>query len=310
MGKQSPLTPKQKKQTKHYIRQFFNKHYNAIGKSKHEVNEDMIRGVVTFNHHLETTFRIMKTLNIRNIDNINSRRANQWLKSRKDKVCKKTLQNEKKVLERILAINKPGAKLKLPGGMKDRVWVNRAYQDKAILKVIERQHKRTQLSTKLCYLSGLRTKELYTLRRLDEMTPSVQRAWRDDLFRGLEGEKYVVTGKGGLLRAVMIPTHLAKELESRRLDTPKEIKDRKVKILTHYDVSGGKAFSNSFSKLSKKVLGYSYGAHGLRYSYAQSRMELNTPGLSYEENKHIVSQELGHFRPDITDHYLTPELAK
>ena len=142
------------------------------------------------------------------------------------------------------------------------------------------------------------------------MTPSVQRAWRNDLFRGLEGVKYVVTGKGGLLRAVMIPSHLAKELESRRLGTPKTIKDRKVKILTHYDISGGKAFSNSFSKLSKKVLGYSHGAHGLRYTYAQHRMGVNNPGNTYETNKLIVSQEFGHFRPDITDHYLTPELAK
>jgi hypothetical protein len=43
----------------------------------------------------------------------------------------------------------------------------------------------------------------------------------------------------------------------------------------------------------------------LRHSYAQDRvMELQTLRLSQEAAKEVVSQELGHFRPEITDTYL------
>ncbi|MFA0159272.1 integrase [Vibrio sp. 10N.261.46.A3] len=308
--KENKFTSKQKRQVKHYIRQFFNQHYNALGKSKTEAPQGMIRSVRTFNHHLDITYRIMERLNIRNINNLNQKRAKAWLKIRKDEICKKSLQNEKKVLERILSINKPGVKLALPSGLKDREKTNRAYPITSIEKIMNRQQARTRLSTKLCYQAGLRAKEIYTLRRIDELSPSTQRQWRDDLFAGLEGEKYVVNGKGGLLRAVMIPTELAKELEIYRLDSPIQIKDRKADILTHYNLVGGIRFTNAFYNMSTKVLGYSHGAHGLRYTYAQQRMGDNNPGNTYETNKLIVSQELGHFRSDITDHYLNPNLAK
>ncbi|KAG1682859.1 Valine--tRNA ligase [Nymphon striatum] len=46
-------------------------------------------------------------------------------------------------------------------------------------------------------------------------------------------------------------------------------------------------------------------AHGLRHSYAQERMgELRSQGLTREYALEIVSQELEHFRPDITEIYL------
>ncbi|TKF96978.1 integrase, partial [Vibrio sp. F13] len=68
---------------------------------------------------------------------------------------------------------------------------------------------------------------------------------------------------------------------------------------------GGKKFSNAFSQLSKSVFGRSLGAHGLRYSYAQERMNATVTQESYDSRKEIVSQELGHFRKEITTHYLT-----
>jgi hypothetical protein len=47
------------------------------------------------------------------------------------------------------------------------------------------------------------------------------------------------------------------------------------------------------------------GTHGLRWNYAQDRMrELQTHGLTYEEALREVSQEMGHERSDITEHYL------
>lgn len=63
--------------------------------------------------------------------------------------------------------------------------------------------------------------------------------------------------------------------------------------------------SNSFSAASKRTLGWSHGAHGVRHTYAQTRMEeLQQLGRIYQEALEIVSQELGHFRRDITEVYL------
>jgi hypothetical protein len=45
--------------------------------------------------------------------------------------------------------------------------------------------------------------------------------------------------------------------------------------------------------------------HGLRHSFAQNRMRtLVRLGYCYDTALEIVSQEMGHFRPDITIVYL------
>lgn len=48
------------------------------------------------------------------------------------------------------------------------------------------------------------------------------------------------------------------------------------------------------------------GSHGLRWTYAQDRMESlqSVHGMSYEQSLCEVSRDLGHERPDITEHYL------
>lgn len=47
------------------------------------------------------------------------------------------------------------------------------------------------------------------------------------------------------------------------------------------------------------------GSHGLRWSYAQKRfMEMQRHGLTYEQALSLVSDEMGHERSDITEHYL------
>ncbi|MVB79821.1 site-specific integrase, partial [Vibrio cholerae] len=72
--------------------------------------------------------------------------------------------------------------------------------------------------------------------------------------------------------------HLAEKLEERRLDTPQQLSDRGVN--------------------------YSNGAHGLRHSYAQNRYEQLANHFERIDVMTIISQELGHFRPDITEVYL------
>lgn len=48
------------------------------------------------------------------------------------------------------------------------------------------------------------------------------------------------------------------------------------------------------------------GSHGLRWTFAQDRMESLQSDycMSYEESLREVSHDLGHERPDITEHYL------
>ena len=58
------------------------------------------------------------------------------------------------------------------------------------------------------------------------------------------------------------------------------------------------------SAASERVLGWSTGAHGLRHSYAQERMAELQASLSRDAALTTVSQEMGHFRPEITETYL------
>ena len=115
---------------------------------------------------------------------------------------------------------------------------------------------------------------------------------------------YTVIGKGGLIREVLIPKELSNQLEQLRQQSI-IIKDRNIHYQQHYNIGGGKDWSNSFSAASKRTLGWSHGAHGLRHSFAQQRMsELQQQGFLYQDALGIVSQLLGHFRPDITEVYL------
>ena len=104
---------------------------------------------------------------------------------------------------------------------------------------------------------------------------------------------------------MMLPTQLANELEKYRLDAPEAVTDRGVHYERHYAIGGGQPWSNSFTRSSKRVLGWSRGAHGLRHTYAQRRLKtLQNLGYLYDDALTIVSQEMGHFRAEITKAYL------
>lgn len=180
----------------------------------------------------------------------------------------------------------------------------RAYTRAQVAAVIQAQHPDHALATELAYVAGLRAHELFSLLPGQERAPH-SRPHASTKFSGREGHIYTVKGKGGLIRQVLIPSTLAERLEARRLQAPRHITDRNIHYLSHYDIPGGQRWSNSFSAASGRVLGWSHGAHGLRHSYAQERLtELQRQRLLQEDAKRTVSQELGHFRPDITDTYL------
>jgi integrase len=190
---------------------------------------------------------------------------------------------------------------------------SRIYTPVQVERVQRCQSEENALATRLAYEAGLRAHELLTLRRTDEDRPSGHRHWRSERFQGRDGLRYVVTGKGGLKREVLLSRETAARLEERRLEVPREVMDRGIRYVQVYAISGGNRWAVSFSAASERALGWSRGAHGLRHSYAQERMrelqglrELSgkPAGLEYREAKEVVSQELGHFRGEIVETYL------
>ncbi len=188
---------------------------------------------------------------------------------------------------------------------------SRVYTPEQVQAIADHQQPHNGLATEIAYATGLRASELLTLRPIEDRTPDIR--LRDGVDRTLETKftgredsvAYTVHGKGGLIREVRIPTALADRLEATRLPEPKVIQDRGINRETWYGIGGGNAWSASVTRTSEKLFGWSHGAHGLRHTYAQERMtELRQKGLQEETAKETVSQEVGHFRPDITDTYL------
>lgn len=174
--------------------------------------------------------------------------------------------------------------------------------------IVACQSERNRISARLCDATGARAHELFTMVPSSsyELDRSTNRPWRSDLFcHSTPSHIYTVAGKGGLRRHIAVPIDLAQALESLRLNTPMKVLDRGIIYFANYDIGGGKTLSQSFSDASMRAIGSSKGLHGLRHNYAQRRMvQLKSAGVSSGEALSIVSQELGHFRPDITLTYL------
>jgi len=116
---------------------------------------------------------------------------------------------------------------------------------------------------------------------------------KTDRYTGQTVGKIEVVGKGGKVRAVYVSVQTYKDLERAidqgegRFTVPADrvrdgLKDAAVKTNQDYN-----------------------GSHGLRWNYAQERFgELQDKGLTREEALIQVSNEMGHNRADITEHYL------
>jgi integrase len=226
--------------------------------------------------------------------------ALRFLELRSEEVGQKTLDQERLAMQIHL-----GTKLPKVTSEYEQVLKSRAYTKDQMEMVAAVQTEKNALATQIAYAAGLRAHELLTLQRKEERAASTHRAWSNLRFTGRIGEIYTVKGKGGLIREVMIPTGLAKQLEAKRLAKPKIIKDRTIQYQSYYEIGGGRTWSSSFTAASNRALGWSNGAHGLRHAYAQSRMsELQQQGFLYDEALALVSQLLGHFRAEITEVYL------
>ena len=232
-----------------------------------------------------------------------------YLEKRGQAVGQKTLDMERQAIQMMMqhVTHKldPEERLPVIRSEQQTVLSSRAYTSEQIKLVASSQNERNALSTKIAHQAGLRAHELLTLQKL-EKNPADPRPATAHKFTGREGDNvaYSVHGKGGLTREIRLPLALSQQLEARAI-APVKIVDRGVNYLQHYDLAGGNNWSSSFSAASDRALGWSSGAHGLRHSYAQERMhELQTTGLSQPDALETVSQELGHFRPEITKVYL------
>ena len=182
---------------------------------------------------------------------------------------------------------------------------SRLYTRAQIALIVARQSPHNALATEIAQAAGLRAHELLTLRRIHHQAPD-ERPAHALKFVGIRDETigYTVYGKGGLTREVRIPIPLARRLEATRLAEPIRTTDRGVHYQQHYGLGGGQPWSKSFGAASKAALGWSKGGHGLRHCYAQERFSIVQCYLPREEAKRVVSQELGHFRPEIIETYL------
>lgn len=182
---------------------------------------------------------------------------------------------------------------------------SRLYTRQQIELIAARQAPHNALATEIAEAAGLRAHELLTLRRVHHRAPD-ERPAHELKFSGIRENTigYTVHGKGGLTREVRIPIELARRLEATRLQEPRRVTDRGVHYSQLYNIGGGQAWSESFSAASKTALGWSRGAHGLRHVYAQERLSTLQRQLTRQDALRVVSQEMGHFRPEITEVYL------
>lgn len=247
--------------------------------------------------------------------------ALDYLRQRASSVSQKTLDMERQAIQAMMqhVSNKlaPGQTLEVikstataarkgPGGKpKLLAEQSRAYSREQMLLIAARQAPHNALATEIAYAAGLRAHELLALRRTHHQPPD-ERPAHEMKFHGLRETtiSYTVHGKGGLTREVRIPITLAKRLEATRLAEPRKVRDRTVNYLQHYGIGGGQPWSVSFGAASAKALGWSNGGHGLRHTHAQERMQTQQRVLPRKEALRVVSQEIGHFRPEITEVYL------
>jgi integrase len=256
---------------------------------------------------LKTVASWAKDIGINGVQALSLEEATRYLEYRCEHVGQKALDMERQAIQAMMKLNgRLATKQTLfrTQSLKEEIARSRAYTGAQSLAICQRQTAPNSLATQIAYTAGLRAHELLTLARIDDRVaderPSLPSKWT-----GREGKLYTVKGKGGLVREVLIPTHLARQLEQKRLTQPVTVRDRKINYLQRYEISGGKKWSDSFSKASTRALFFSTGAHGLRHSYAQERMlELQKLGHGKEMALATVSQEMGHFRPEITLVYL------
>ena len=282
----------------------------AVGSARHDNrNDGKVHSFGTARAYQQALTGFSKWLKEKfdnqSLERTTAEQARQYLEERAKTVRQKTLDLDRQALQILPHVGKlERVKSRLaPSPLETG---GRAYTTVQVQMVAAAQSEHHSLATEIAHAAGLRGHELLTLRRVDKREASTHREWLPERFEGRpDSVRYTVDGKGGLVREVALPGRLAERLEARLREKPSSVMDRGVRYTQYYDLGGGLAWSRSFSAASKRALGWSTGGHGLRHSYAQERIEdLQRDGHTYDSALELVCQEMGHFRPDITEVYL------
>jgi site-specific recombinase XerD len=168
----------------------------------------------------------------------------------------------------------------------DRSIETRAYDNpKAIIENIKDDFYKTIASVQ--YESGARINEVWQIEKQD-----LHGLRQDPLTNEVKGW-IEVEGKGGKEREIAVSPETYQRVY--------EIVERQENM--HFDKDEYRGTLREAAYLS----GQDYtGSHGLRWNFAQERMEelSEKTSLTYEEKLQQVSWEMGHERGDITEHYL------
>jgi integrase len=294
-----PSFRSQKKQARHAVSEKI-----ALGKKRHNNKDDgHIHSLGTarcYEQALKNFVGHIQKHKLGDLCSVTEETARQYLDHRSALVKQKTLDLDRQAIQMHL-----GVRLEVVKSSLETLHSTRSYTLAQVERIATAQSYKYGLSTRIAHAAGLRAHELLTLLPVRERPASAHRKWYAERFAGRQGERYTVEGKGGLIREVLISHDLAAQLESRRLVTPHMITDRGVKYQQHYNIGGGKNWSQSVTSTAQRELGWSTGAHGFRHTYAKERMsELQKNGKTYEDAKEIVAQEVGHFDKDTTEAYL------
>lgn len=286
----------------------------SLGQAKHGKDDGLIHSVRTSQEMSRALVRAAETIkavhDISNLREITPDMARSYLEQRAEEIGQKGLDNERRAIQMLSELK--GAEMngtRLERTRTDagdtRYPTGRAYTPEQVSLIAAAQREHNALATRIAHAAGLRQHELYTLRPAQEQPASSHRQWSPDRFAGRDGVVYTVQGKGGLVREVLIPRDLAASLEARRLQEPSIVRDQGVRYEQNYAIGAGRNWAASFRTAADRSIGWNRGPHGVRHSYAQERVrELQAAGYAYRGALALVSQELGHFRPEITEVYL------
>ncbi|RMD57735.1 MAG: hypothetical protein D6828_03365 [Nitrospirae bacterium] len=167
----------------------------------------------------------------------------------------------------------------------ERGGVTRAYEDaRSLIENLDtREH---CIASKLQYEGGARIHEIALIREY-------QLKGLDRDLTGKDVGKIEVQGKGGLIRDIKVSGETYKELKGY-------IRENGVFLIDKDDY-------RAELRASAKMTNQEYtGSHGLRWNFAQERFNVlqEKAGFTYEQALKQVSEEMGHHRADITEHYL------
>ena len=116
----------------------------------------------------------------------------------------------------------------------------------------------------------------------------------DPVTNTQKGEIRIEKGKGGKSRNILVQPSTYNELRKVIADSPNRMFKFSKNDYRKSLENGSKATNQEYN-----------GSHGLRWNFAQFRFqEVQRHGLTYDQALTCVSQEMGHERADITEHYL------